>query len=820
MARAIRVMTAGMPYSERGTSREEQVPWMPRDGWPCFWIHPAETIDRPQVTAYRLAFHLSQPVKFRCHVSADERYELYLDGMRIGRGSERGDASCWYYETYEIELEPGSHSLAARTWALGELAPWAQVSVKPGFLLSPEEPWMIEKIGTGRAKWEYAALPGYEFHKPGELELGSGPITVLDGASYPWGFEKGGGDGWKEAMIGSAGNNGDYLHVHAPVHRLFPSTLPPMEGGIIRSWTVAAITEAALEGKAHEQYYPPGSVLRTERFPEWERLREGAPVAVPPYSRLAVLLDLHNYYCGYTRLRVSGGAGSEISVSWSEALYECGGDVSATKGDRRVVEGKFFRGIGDRWLPDGGNDRSFETLWWTAGRYVHIRLVTGHAPLLLDSLELEETRYPLEIQGEFSCDDASFRDFIPVAVRSLQMCMHETYMDCPYWEQLMYAGDTRLQILLTYILSPDIRPVRKALAMFQASSVNSSMLPASSYPDRNAKLIPSFCMWWISMIHDYALWRGDDAFVRSLMPSARMVVDRLLLRRGRSGLAAPVPGWNYMDATEQWKYGIPPADEDGVHAAYNWQLAYTCVQMAELEQYAGEPELEQRYKRLAEELGTRLIERYWDEDKGLFADDEAHRSYSEHTQSLSVLSGLPPAELMHRIGEGLASVAGLNRTSIYFSHYLFEAYTRLGRTPLLLGRLRDWWKLKEQGLLTTPESFSCDTRSDCHAWGAHPLYHLAASLAGIRPAAMGFRRIVIEPRLGGLGWVTATMPHPSGGLIRLECRQNGDSADIELELPDHLAGELRFGGDIYPIRGGACRFQVRLTGTHRSDTGL
>ena len=32
------------------------------------------------------------------------------------------------------------------------------------------------------------------------------------------------------------------------------------------------------------------------------------------------------------------------------------------------------------------------------------------------------------------------------------MCAHETYMDCPYYEQLQYGGDTRLEILATYSL--------------------------------------------------------------------------------------------------------------------------------------------------------------------------------------------------------------------------------------------------------------------------------------------------------------------------------------------------------------------------------
>ena len=49
----------------------------------------------------------------RIHVSADERFELFLDGQRIARGPDRSDVEHWSYATYEIKLPPGPHRLAA-----------------------------------------------------------------------------------------------------------------------------------------------------------------------------------------------------------------------------------------------------------------------------------------------------------------------------------------------------------------------------------------------------------------------------------------------------------------------------------------------------------------------------------------------------------------------------------------------------------------------------------------------------------------------------------------------------------------------------------
>lgn len=89
---------------------------------------------------FRLSFAVDQPRTIRIHVSADERYELYLDGERIGRGPERGDRLNWFFETYDLSLEVGEHTIVARSWWLSEFgpAPFAQLTVQPGFVLAAE----------------------------------------------------------------------------------------------------------------------------------------------------------------------------------------------------------------------------------------------------------------------------------------------------------------------------------------------------------------------------------------------------------------------------------------------------------------------------------------------------------------------------------------------------------------------------------------------------------------------------------------------------------------------------------------------------------
>jgi hypothetical protein len=395
------------------------------------------------------------------------------------------------------------------------------------------------------------------------------------------------------------------------------------------------------------------------------------------------------------------------------------------------------------------------------------------------------------MEASFAADDARLIAIVPIMLRALQMCAHETYMDCPYYEQLMYAGDTRLEVLITYAITRDDRLPRKALRMFDASRLPRG-LTQSRYPSHVTQIIPPFSLWWVAMVYDYAAWRDDLPFVRGLMPGVREVLDRFQLLRNADGLVEAPHGWNFMDWAPEWRSGVPPDGELGVSGVINWQLALVLTFGAQLEEWLGEAELAARARRTAADLARQITARFWDAERGLFADDLAHANFSEHSQCLAILSGLLDAEHRAAVAHGLLHDPDLVRATIYFSHYLFEAYTALGRGDALLARLQPWLELPAQGFKTTFEMPE-PSRSDCHAWGAHPLHHYFASILGIRPAAQGFRAVQIRPQLGGLTAASGSMVHPRG-IITVDLRVEGGSLRGEITLPEGVPGTVLVDG--------------------------
>jgi alpha-L-rhamnosidase len=103
-------------------------------------------------------------------------------------------------------------------------------------------------------------------------------------------------------------------------------------------------------------------------------------------------------------------------------------------------------------------------------------------------------------------------------------------------------------------------------------------------------------------------------------------------------------------------------------------------------------------------------------------------------------------------------------------------------------------------LSTTPE-YPDPSRSDTHAWSAHPAYDLTTMIAGIRPGAPGFRTVRIQPELGNLEWVEASMPHPAGE-VRTSFHRQGDGIRAQIELPASVSGTLVWKGKVRELHGG------------------
>jgi hypothetical protein len=764
-------------------------PLYPLDHASWLW-HPECAMGVPAVVRFHLAFSLAEPVVCRLHVSGDQRYVLWLDGRLISRGPDRGDLQHWAFASYEVALAAGAHRLTALVSWVGDWAPVAQISWRGGFALAAEGP-LAPVLTTGQGAWQVERLAGWRF-SPASDPAFTGARQELDGEWF---------------TPGPAVAPEVVRKPITPAHfgagpagwRLYPSELPdqldlPRTGGRIR---------ALLPGG-----FDPRQAMPAEGSdPAWQALVEArGSVTIPPRTRLAVLWDLGDYVCAYPTVHTSGGADSTVRLEWAEGLYATDpqGNAMVSKGHRDEIAGKYFlAAIGDRCRPDGGAGRAFPNLWWRAGRYVLIEVTTAAAPLTLDRLELRETRYPLAMAGSFRASDERLAGVIPLMLRGMQMCSHETFVDCPYYEQLHYVGDTRLEMLTTHVLTADDRLVRRCLQLFNWSRCHWGMV-AEHYPSRLPQQSCTYALLWAPMLHDYALWRDDAAFVRAQLPGLRANLEQLLTYLREDDLPGPLPGWSFVDWVPTWHIGNAPAGADGLSAPVALHYVLALEAAAALERELGDRYLAERYGELARRIARRVFHRFWRPERNLLADDTAGQHFSEHAQCLALLTETLPTTLREACCAALFSAPDLARTTIYFSWYLFEVCQRCGRTERFRAALGYWFDLREKGLRTPQESPE-PVRSDCHAWGSHPLFHYYATLAGIRPASLGFRTVLIRPALAGLTELVATMPHPRGPLTVELRAPPGGPATARIVLPPGVTGQFEWLGRTLALAAGENR---------------
>jgi alpha-L-rhamnosidase len=236
------------------------------------------------------------------------------------------------------------------------------------------------------------------------------------------------------------------------------------------------------------------------------------------------------------------------------------------------------------------------------------------------------------------------------------------------------------------------------------------------------------------------------------------------------------------------------------------QFAAALREQADLESSFGSSERAEHYRGLAAKIVEGVRKECWDSTRRLAADTPAKQHYSQHANILAVLMDAIPAAEQQGAMKAVLTDPKLTQCSYYFRYYLFRAMKKAGLGDEYLNQLGPWREMLGLGLTTWAEKPE-PTRSDCHAWSAHPNFDLLATVAGIESAAPGFGEVAIAPHLGQLKQVTASMPHPRGE-IAVRYERKGESLGADITLPDGLAGWFSWGGKKIKLHGGHQRLTL------------
>jgi hypothetical protein len=200
--------------------------------------------------------------------------------------------------------------------------------------------------------------------------------------------------------------------------------------------------------------------------------------------------------------------------------------------------------------------------------------------------------------------------------------------------------------------------------------------------------------------------------------------------------------------------------------------------------------------------------RAWDPSRGLFRDAPDTSAYSQQTNVLAILADAAPTAMQRPVMERVLADTALTHASYYFTFYVFEALRKSGLGDRYIEQLAPWQAMLRLGLTSAPENPE-PTRSDTHAWSAHPNYGLLATVLGVRPSSPGFRTVRIAPALGPLNRADGRVPHPLGDIEVHFVREGASGLRAEVTLPPGLSGELVWRGAHRLLHEGHQRIQLR-----------
>ena len=209
------------------------------------------------------------------------------------------------------------------------------------------------------------------------------------------------------------------------------------------------------------------------------------------------------------------------------------------------------------------------------------------------------------------------------------------------------------------------------------------------------------------------------------------------------------------------------------------------------------------YRRAANRAAQGIRKACWNQQYGLLADTPSQKHFSQHANILGIWLDVIPADQHQKVLTNILSasdpgfkatgtVPAMTAATYYFRFYLARALEHAGMADDYLRLLKPWHDMVALGLTTWAENPE-PTRSDSHAWSAHPNYDLLTIVAGIRPKLPDFKRVVIEPHLGGLKQVHATLP-TTKGLIDVQYALAAKGVAAKVNLPEGVSGELVWKG--------------------------
>ncbi len=735
--------------------------------WRADWITRASSDLLDATDDYTYARHdfrvgASPVVRATAFVSADQQYQLHLDGRTVDAGQAYSYPDSQYYQATDVTrwVRAGS------TLAVGLLTHWSGV----GKGRPAGQPGMVAEISVWHADgshqvlgtdgtWAVTRAP-WLAGTPRNLQ--GDPVDQtehLDGLHAPLGWDQPGFDAsaWPSAQV---------------IGR------PP-----VAPWTHLVDSRTRIVTQAQ-----PARTLT--------RLANGAYVA-----------DFGSVVAATPTVAFHQGQAGRLITLHAGYLLDPDGSVSTTRGTQATD-------LSYSYLERAGR-QTFQPFDYLGFRYLQID--DPGEVLHADDVvaQVRHVALPSGPDATFHSSNPELDAIWALAAHSGELTAQEQFIDTPTREKGPFLRDGFNESETDMAAFGEQNLTRRALLEFAQSQARywpDGRLNAIYPSGQGARDIPDFTEIYPEWVWRYWLATGDRQLLTAVYPVLTRIAGYLRSAIDpTTGLVTNLPGgdgdyqYGIVDWPAPMRYGYDMAT--AARTTVNVMAVDALDRTAQLGAALGRPAPEVASLRasataLTTAVNTRLTRPDGTYVDGLEADATASTSASEHANAEALAFGVVPAD--HRTAVAARVATQGMQMGPMTAQALLDALHDGGQDPALIRLLTDptqpgWANILAQGATFTWETWApsdADGDSMSHGWGATVLVALQQDLAGVTLTGAGGSSVAVRaPRPGGrLSRLRATVPTPRGVVsVSWQFGAKG-SVDLDLSLPANMTATVSLPG--------------------------
>ena len=682
------------------------------------WLWPAELgVATNTVVEFRQVFSSDRASSARLAIAADTVYHVELNGRAVYWGRFPDIPPRRFYDVLPLgDMRPGENALKVSVYAQGADS-FQTLPGDHGVMFAVEGDGVRAVSGTN-TMWRVSS---------GDRREGVPMVTRMLGYSFDFDASRPPAE-WKR--IGFADAKRDALAFsmrERPVPRV--EIMPAIASRIVG--------QGRLDGSPIPEDIAPGmdATLMSE-MPKGEFFSEDGKSVRPDNFKdgFYVLVDLGREECGFLAFDVDTDAGAVIDIGHAEHAEN--GRIRTLIGSRR------FAG---RYRARDGRQTYCRWAKRMAGRYIQMHVRGVRTRFVLNAVSVLPAVFPVKERPAPAWLNSSERAIWDVGVRTLRLCMHEHYEDCPWREQALYANDARIQMLSGYFaFDSDCKMPELALELLSMGLDEKGWIELCM-PAKIGLAIPSFTFSWVMALGDHLTYRHDIAFTESMMPALRTIMSA---RAGElvDGLLPCPRGkryWQFYDwekdlsgNLENALAGVDDAVADQFDSPLNLFAILAFESAARCSMAVRDAETAARWRQVADRIRLAVRQKFWNGEKGQIETRlGASLAPAELSQALALLADAIPEDGRAGVVRKLSAPSDWTKTSLSQSLYKFEALRLAGGeaeramrkemeetwSAMLKAGATSFWEVSDGW-----KAFS-DAGSLCHGWSAVPVYFYGSS---------------------------------------------------------------------------------------------